>query len=176
MTETIPLQRGPRGLRTLIVGAGEAGVALERDLHRVSSFGLDPIGFLDDDPLKRRAQRLPLPVLGTLDDLSAVLRETAVDVVVIAIPSMSHAEIQRLGLQAAAYGVTVRHLPPFLAALQREIAGTDMRALQIGSLIGRQEMHVVSRGAAETVAGKRVLVTGAGGSIASSTASARRSW
>jgi FlaA1/EpsC-like NDP-sugar epimerase len=167
MTETIPLQRGPRGLRTLIVGAGEAGVALERDLHRVSSFGLDPIGFLDDDPLKRRAQRLPLPVLGTLDDLSAVLRETAVDVVVIAIPSMSHAEIQRLGLQAAAYGVTVRHLPPFLAALQREIAGTDMRALQIGSLIGRQEMHVVSRGAAETVAGKRVLVTGAGGSIGS---------
>ena len=59
------------------------------------------------------------------------------------------------------------HLPPFLSALQRQIAGTDMRALQVGPLIGRPEMHVVSRRAAEAIAGKRVLVTGAGGSIGS---------
>jgi FlaA1/EpsC-like NDP-sugar epimerase len=61
----------------------------------------------------------------------------------------------------------VRHLPPFLAALQREIAGTDMRDLQVGSLIGREEMRVVSRSAGAALTGKRVLVTGAGGSIGS---------
>ncbi|MGH3444493.1 MAG: polysaccharide biosynthesis protein [Nocardioidaceae bacterium] len=167
MTESIPQQRDPGGLPTLIVGAGEAGLALERDLRRVSSFGLHPIGFLDDDERKRKAQTLPQPVLGTLADLHDVLDMTGAEVVVIAIPSMSHAQIQQLSLAAAAHGVTVRHLPPFLAALQREIAGTDMRSLHVGSLIGRPEMHVVSRAAAETVAGKRVLVTGAGGSIGS---------
>ena len=61
----------------------------------------------------------------------------------------------------------MRHLPPFLAALQREVAGSDMRDLQVGSLIGRDEMHVVSAGSAAAITGKRVLVTGAGGSIGS---------
>ncbi|HEY3002860.1 MAG TPA: UDP-N-acetylglucosamine 4,6-dehydratase family protein, partial [Kribbellaceae bacterium] len=76
-------------------------------------------------------------------------------------------QVQAIGRRAAAHGVTVMHLPPFLAALQRQIAGTDMRALRVGPLIGRPELHVVSRQAAEAVAGKRVLVTGAGGSIGS---------
>jgi FlaA1/EpsC-like NDP-sugar epimerase len=156
-----------KGLSTLILGAGEAGVALSRDLRRVRSFGLDPIGFLDDDPdCPCRAEQDP-PYLGSLASLGEVIDATQADVVVIAIPSLPRDEVKALGLRAAAHGVTVRHLPPFLAALQREIAGTDMRALQIGSLIGRQEMHVTSRGAADVVAGKRVLITGAGGSIGS---------
>ncbi|MGZ4485674.1 MAG: polysaccharide biosynthesis protein [Nocardioidaceae bacterium] len=165
MTQLIPQQREPHGLRTLILGAGEAGQALARDLDKVSSFGLKPIGFLDDDPALQDCMIEGRPVLGVLDDLDAVLRRTEAEVVVIAIPSMSHTHIQELGLRAAAHGVTVRHLPPFLAALQREIAGTDMRALQVGALIGRGEIRVVSSKAAEVVAGKRVLVTGAGGSI-----------
>ncbi|KRE97602.1 polysaccharide biosynthesis protein [Nocardioides sp. Soil774] len=160
-------RRANPSLRALIIGAGSAGLALARDLQRVDSFGLAPIGFLDDDERKLGTCLRGQPVLGRLDDLETVLDQTKADAVVVAIPSMSHADIQRLGLRAAAYGVTVRHLPPFLAALQRDIAGTDMRSLQVGSLIGRQEMHVVSRGASEVITGKRVLVTGAGGSIGS---------
>jgi FlaA1/EpsC-like NDP-sugar epimerase len=167
MTMTVPRQRGERCLRALLVGAGEAGLALARDLRQVSSFGLEPVGFLDDDPAKQRLTLAGQPVLGTLADLEEVLERTEADVVVIAIPSMSQLDVHRIGLRAASRGVTVRHLPPFLAALQRDIAGTDMRDLQVGSIIGRQEMHVVSRGAAATIAGKRVLVTGAGGSIGS---------
>lgn len=167
MTERIPQQRQPIGLRTLILGAGKAGKALAKDLQKVSSFGLQPIGFLDDDPAKQGRKFKGQPVLGTLSDLDEVLARTGAEVVVVAIPSLPHAEIQELGRQAASHGVTVRHLPPFLAALQREIAGTDMRALQVGALIGRGEMRVVSSKAAEVVAGKRVLVTGAGGSIGS---------
>jgi len=168
MSTAIPEQRGrDRGLRTLIVGAGEAGMALARDLDRVHSFGLDPIGFLDDDLGKRASCPSGLPVFGSLEDLDEVLKHSDVEVVVIAIPSMPYAAVHRLGVRAAAHGVTVRHLPPFLAALQREVAGTDMRALHVGSLIGRAEMHVAGRGAAEVITGKRVLVTGAGGSIGS---------
>lgn len=166
-TDPAPRRRQSHSLPTLIVGAGQAGLALARDLARVSSFGLRPIGFLDDDPAKQGRRYRGRPVLGVLDDLDTVLEETRAEVVVVAIPSMPALKIQQLGLRAAAHGVTVRHLPPFLAALQRQIAGTDMRALQVGSLIGRSEMHVVSRGAGEVIAGKRVLVTGAGGSIGS---------
>jgi FlaA1/EpsC-like NDP-sugar epimerase len=165
-----PLLLHPRQanlLRAIVLGAGEAGLALSRDLHRVSSFGLQPVGFLDDDSAKQGRRYGGRRVLGTLADLEQVLERYRVDVVVVAIPSMPSHEVKQLGLRAAAQGVTVLHLPPFLSALQRQIAGTDMRALQVGPLIGRPEMHVVSRHAAEAIAGKRVLVTGAGGSIGS---------
>jgi len=158
---------GPTGLRTLIVGAGEAGRALCRDLQRVSSFGLVPVGFLDDAPGEVLTDPAFPPCLGSLADLDLLLASRTVDVVVIAIPSLPRDRVRELGLRAAAHGVTLRHLPPFLAALQREIVGTDMRALQVGSLIGRSEMHVVQPAAAEVLARKRVLVTGAGGSIGS---------
>ncbi|WP_406830036.1 polysaccharide biosynthesis protein [Pedococcus sp. KACC 23699] len=163
----IPRRRTRPGLTTLVVGAGEAGRALTRDLARVSSFGLDPIGFLDDDPLKLRTLVARRPVLGTLGDLERVLEETHTEVLVIAIPSLPASVIQSIGARAMACGVSVRHLPPFLSALQRQVAGTDMQSLQVRPLIGRAEMHVVSREAAHDITGRRVLVTGAGGSIGS---------
>jgi FlaA1/EpsC-like NDP-sugar epimerase len=183
MTTLIPEQRRPsstaddglpgattksaQGLRTLVVGAGTAGVALVGDLRRVVSFGLNPVGYLDDDPLKQGRRFRSVRVLGTTDDLERVLKRTRAEVVVIAIPSMNRARVQLLGRRAAVAGARVQHLPPFLAALQRDIAGTDMRALHIGSLIGRHERRVVRPDAASFITGKRVLVTGAGGSIGS---------
>jgi FlaA1/EpsC-like NDP-sugar epimerase len=168
MTEALVLDQSlPSTMRTLVIGAGEAGLALARDLQRVSSFGLFPIGYLDDDPVKLGRKFRGKRVLGTLADLDSVLERSRAEVVVVAIPSMPPPQVRAIGRQAAAHGATVLHLPPFLAALQRQIAGTDMRALQVGPLIGRPEMHVVSRRAADAIAGKRVLVTGAGGSIGS---------
>lgn len=155
------------GLPTLLVGAGEAGRALARDLTRVSSFGLEPIGFVDDDPGLLGTTVEHWPCLGPTTELERVIEETGAAVAVIAIPTMSHARIQELAIRAAAMGVTVRHLPPFLAALQREVVGTDMRSLPIGSLIGRPERHVISRATTDVLTGKRILVTGAGGSIGS---------
>jgi FlaA1/EpsC-like NDP-sugar epimerase len=152
-------------LRALVVGAGEAGVALARDLRRVCSFGLTPIGFLDDDVTKLGTRPDDIPVLGVLDELERIVAATGADAVVIAIPSMPRQVAQELGIRAAAQGLTVMHLPPFIAALQRQIAGTDLRSLHIGALIGRSQVHVVSAEALRFLAGKRILVTGAGGSI-----------
>lgn len=153
------------GLRTLVVGAGEAGRTLARDLRRVDAFGLAPVGFLDDDESKRIVRRLP--VLGTLADLLRVCAEQRIQVVVLAIPGLPWAEVRRLATVAAHVGASVRHLPSFVAMLQRDVVGTDLRSLQVGSLIGRQELHVLSPEVQETLQGKRVLVTGAGGSIGS---------
>src|SRR4029079_911543 len=88
----VPRQRTV-GVPTLVVGAGKAGTSLARDLTRVRSFGLTPVGVLDDDPDKQDHRYRGTPVLGTLDDLEAVLQSTGAEVVVIAIPSMTTTQI-----------------------------------------------------------------------------------
>lgn len=155
----------PVGLRTLIVGAGQAGRALARDLQRVDRFGLTPVGFLDDDVAKRTVRHLP--VLGGLSDLLPVATAQRIDVVVLAIPGLSEADVARLATAAARVGASVRRLPSFVALLQREVVGTDLRSLHVADLIGRTEVRVASPAVAEIIEGRAVLVTGAGGSIGS---------
>jgi FlaA1/EpsC-like NDP-sugar epimerase/dTDP-4-amino-4,6-dideoxygalactose transaminase len=158
----------PTGLRTLVVGAGEAGRALARDLARTPEFGLDPIGFLDDDPDKRRAAVIgELPVLGEVDSVRETVLTHGIEAVVVAIPGLGRERFRQVVGAAEATGASVRYLPSFIAALRRDVVGSDMRALDVHQLIGRTEMHVVSPEARSTVAGRRVLVTGAGGSIGS---------
>jgi FlaA1/EpsC-like NDP-sugar epimerase len=149
----------------LIVGAGQAGRVIARDLRKLPEFGLMPIGFLDDDPARRAV--VGLPVLGTLAQLPEVCREHHVDAVVIAIPSLPSVRIRELAESAAEVGAHVRYLPSFVAALERQTLINELRHLRISSLLGRQEMRVVRSDSQAVVAGKRVLVTGAGGSIGS---------
>jgi FlaA1/EpsC-like NDP-sugar epimerase len=167
LTRTIRPPIPVPGLRTVMIGAGEAGRALGRDLQRVTSFGLAPLCFLDDDADKLGQMVSGLPVVGSLVDLEDVITSARAEVVVVAIPSLPALVVRELARRCAALGVAVRHLPPFLTALQRDVAGTDMRTLQIGPLIGRPEIHVTSSGVCDVITGKRVLVTGAGGSIGS---------
>jgi len=152
-------------LRTLVVGAGVAGRALARDLTAAPEFGLEPVGFLDDDPVKAGTD--DIPVLGTLDELTEIAREYLINVVVLAIPRLDPAEFRKVAASAAAAGASVRYLPSFVAAIERSIVGSDMRWLDVGSLIGRDEIHVVSPEAGAIIEGRCVLVTGAGGSIGS---------
>lgn len=152
-------------MRALVVGAGEAGRALARDLAAVPQFGLQPVGFIDDDPT---AQALTdYPVLGGLADVGAVAARHRIDVVVLAIPALDPDIFREVVRQAAASGASVRYLPSFVAALERRVVGSDMRWLDVGQLMGRSEVHVVSPEAAAIVRDQVVLVTGAGGSIGS---------
>ncbi|KOU60725.1 polysaccharide biosynthesis protein [Streptomyces sp. MMG1533] len=163
-----PAAHEETGLRTLVIGAGEAGQALARDLARTPQFGLVPVGFLDDAPAKRRAAVIGgLPVLGELDDTRQTAITHRIEAVVVAIPGLSPDRFRQVARAAEATGASVRYLPSFIAALRRDVMGSDMRALNVHQLIGRNEIHVVSPEARLTVAGRRVLVTGAGGSIGS---------
>jgi FlaA1/EpsC-like NDP-sugar epimerase len=157
--------RGGRGLRTIIIGAGEAGRVLARDLKRAPEYGLLPIGFLDDDTTKKGAAGLP--VLGTTRDLVTIASEQSADVAIVAIPSLAPGDVRRLAENASSAGVSVRYLPSFGAALERDARISDLRRLRVDRLLGRQEMHVVRTASRSVVEGKRVLVTGAGGSIGS---------
>ncbi|WP_163505799.1 nucleoside-diphosphate sugar epimerase/dehydratase [Fodinicola acaciae] len=154
----------PRGSRTLILGAGDAGRTLTQDLLRSPEYGLSPIGFLDDVE-KSRVDRLP--VLGTLGEVERVVRAHGVDVVIVAIPSLPPIELGELMRSAVRSGCRVRYLPSFHAAVQRETRGGDLCEVPPASLLGRDEVHVVRSATQATVRGRRVLVTGAGGSIGS---------
>ncbi|WP_345288240.1 polysaccharide biosynthesis protein, partial [Kitasatospora albolonga] len=158
---------GGQGLRTIVVGAGAAGSALVRDLGRTPEFGLVPVGLLDDDPLKAGELVGGVTVLGTLTELTELAVENRAQVVVLAIPGLAHQKVRALATAAAAAGAAVRYLPSFLAALRREVVGSDLRSLDVNRLIGRHEVHVVSSDVRAVIEGKRVLVTGAGGSIGS---------
>ena len=155
----------PAGLGTLVVGAGEAGRTLARALRRSPNYGLVPIGFLDDAPGLIRAAGLP--VYRPIAALPEIARTQRADACVVAIPSLPAPRLAEIIEAARASGLHVRYLPSFLAAVERDARLSDLRQIRVEGLLGRREVHVVSQKAATVIVGRRVLVTGAGGSIGS---------
>lgn len=156
---------GSGGLNTLVVGAGEAGRTLARALRRSPNYGLRPICFVDDAPSLVRV--LGLPVYRPISALVEIARTHNADACIVAIPSLPAPRLAAITESARTAGLHVRYLPSFLAAVEREARLSDLRQLRVEDLLGRREVHVVSRRAADLVAGRRVVVTGAGGSIGS---------
>lgn len=153
------------GLRTLVVGAGEAGRTLARALRRSPNYGLTPIGFLDDAASLIRAAGLP--VYRPIGALPQVARDLRADACVVAIPSLPAPRMAAIIEAGRAAGLHVRYLPSFLAAVERDARLSDLRRLRVESLLGRNEVRVVSEKAGTLITNRRVLVTGAGGSIGS---------
>lgn len=159
-------KRLPRhGMKCLIVGAGRAGRTLAKNLKRVPAFGLVPVGFLDDNPMKRGTNGLP--VLGRIADLPDAVGRSGADIVIVAIPGLSPKVFKTVVSSAASEGLAVRYLPSFLAAVERDARVSDLRHLRVDRLLGRDELRVVRSRSRSIVEGHRILVTGAGGSIGS---------
>jgi FlaA1/EpsC-like NDP-sugar epimerase len=156
---------GSVGLTTLVVGAGEAGRSLARSLRRSPNYGLRPICFVDDAPSLGRV--VGLPVYRPIKALAEIARTHNADACIVAIPSLPAPRLAAIIESARTAGLHVRYLPSFLAAIEREARISDLRQLRVEDLLGRRELHVVGRKAADLIAGRRVLVTGAGGSIGS---------
>jgi FlaA1/EpsC-like NDP-sugar epimerase len=136
-----------------------------RALRAAPEYGLCPVGFLDDDQKLRRVSGLP--VLGRLEDLAEVAHTSGARAALVTIPSLAPARIAGLIERASTAGLLVRHLPSFLAAVERDLRLSDLRGVQVDQLLGREEVHVASHRARGLLRGRRVLVTGAGGSIGS---------
>jgi FlaA1/EpsC-like NDP-sugar epimerase len=152
--------------KTIIIGAGEAGAFLARDLSRnVTPFS--PVGFIDSDPQKRGKIIAGLPVLGSDEALVEICAEKGIRMVLIAIPSASGARIRKYLDSLASINVEVRVLPSM-----REIAGGgveigSLRSVQLQDLLRREPIHLDEAGISSVTYGKKILVTGAGGSIGS---------
>jgi FlaA1/EpsC-like NDP-sugar epimerase len=157
-----------RGKEVLIIGAGDAGQLMVREMQRNRQLHYTPIGFVDDDPRKRGDRIHGVKILGTTDDLAHLLRDNKPDEVLIAIPSAPGGVRRQIVETCTAANVPVKTLPGLheLIAGDLNLAG-QIRSVQVEDVLGRQQVVVDLEAVATYVKGKTVLVTGAGGSIGS---------
>ena len=153
--------------RVLVVGAGDAARELLGSMLRDPSRTYWPVGLLDDDPRKKHRRIRGIPVLGTTDRLGELALSAQVDAVVIAIPSASSEVIQRLRLAAVEASVEVKVLPSTTQLLTDHVGIQDLRDINITDVLGRNQLDTDLDSIASYLTGRRVLVTGAGGSIGS---------
>lgn len=149
--------------RTLILGAGRSGRLLLPELRRRGGFDL--VGFLDDNPRLKGTEIAGIPVLGHVGRLPRISREAAIDLVVIAIPSATNSQMQRFVTLCEQSGVEFKTLPTL-----KELGATitrfeDLKPVAIDDLLGRDPVSLDWDAIRAGLAGKRVLVTGGGGSI-----------
>ena len=157
-----------RGKEVLIVGAGDAGQLMVREMQRNRQLHYTPIGFVDDDPRKRGDRIHGVRVLGTTDELPHVLRDNRPDEVLIAIPSAPGSVRQRIVEACRAEKVPVKTLPGLHELISGDLnLGRQIRPVQVEDVLGRQQVEVDLELVATYVKEKTVLVTGAGGSIGS---------
>jgi len=151
--------------RALIVGAGEAGVALARQLWRTPDADLNPVGFVDEDARLRGRQIEGIPVLGGAEDIEQLVVEQGIDQILVALPEAPSEEIDRVWRECVKTEAEVKVVPKLSEFLGQETV--RLRELQIQDLLGRQRVEIALDALAEFINGRRVLVTGAGGSIGS---------
>ncbi|MHB8532790.1 MAG: polysaccharide biosynthesis protein [Solirubrobacteraceae bacterium] len=157
-----------KGDRTvLIAGAGEGGRMVLREMLRNHELGLVPVGFLDDDPAKRRLRIDGVRVRGNSEaDLPRILDEAEPDEVIIAIPSAPGSTRARIVRECRQRAIPVRTLPTVFELLQtRGALARQMREVRVEDVLGREPVHMELESVGAYLAGQVVLVTGAGGSV-----------
>ena len=152
--------------RVLLLGAGEAGAALLRDMDRKGCQGT-AVGMLDDDPRTHGRRIRGVQVLGPLDALPAVARTVRADQVLLAIPSADQSVVRRVADLTETARLPLRVLPPVHELAGGRVSVRDVRDLDIQDLLGRAQVDTDLEQVGKLVSGKVVLVTGAGGSIGS---------
>ena len=162
-----PARKGERTV--LIAGAGEGGRLVAREILRNRELGLMPVGFLDDDPAKRRLRIDGVRVRGNTEgDLPRILDEADPDELIIAIPSAPGSTRARIVRECRARAIPVRTLPTVFELLQtRGALARQMREVRVEDVLGREPVHMELERVGAYLAGEVVLVTGAGGSIGS---------
>lgn len=155
------------GMRVLVLGAGEAGAALVRDMLRTPRNGIVPVGILDDDPRMRGRSCGGIRVLGTFADLPAIAAERDVHQAVLAVPSAANTVVRRAADLADQAGIALRVLPPMTELVDRRVSLRDVRDVRVSDLLGRKQVPTDLDAVRALLHGRRVLVTGAGGSIGS---------
>lgn len=162
-------QQSSRGIRTsrrvLIIGAGDAGALVVREMQKKTDIPQKPVGFLDDDPDKQNQQIHGVPVIGTLNDLSRTLMLKRIDEVVIAIPSAPGRVIRQVTEVCSQRGVPFRTMPGLYELIGGKVSVNRLREVRITDLLRREPTLIDEQAIGNSISGRRVLITGAGGSI-----------
>lgn len=157
----------PTMQRVLIAGAGEAGLLTAREIQQNPVLGFRPVGFVDDDPNKQWLRINGVQVVGRVEDIPDLIQARKVDQVFIAIPSAPPDVIRQITELCRSKGVTPSILPGMSQLVSGHVEMQRFRKVQLEDLLARQPIHTDTSGVRKLLKGKRILVTGAGGSIGS---------
>ena len=157
--------RPNEGRRVLILGAGDAGDMIVREMRKGG--GYQPVGFIDDDPSKLGRTIHGVEVLGTRADLPRVVRATSPREVLVAIPSATPATVRNIVQLLEGFKLPITTLPSLAEIVNGKVGVKQIRPLAIEDLLARGQVALNTEDVRRLVNGKRVLVTGAGGSIGS---------
>lgn len=153
--------------RTLIIGAGSAGIMVARQLLKNNEADLLPIGFIDDDKKKHKLDILGLPVVGGITEIEATVKELEIDNIVIAIPSLSKKGLNVIFQECAKTEAKTQIIPLLEDLMTGKVSVKQFRDVQVEDLLGREPVKLDINSISENITNKVVLVTGAGGSIGS---------
>ncbi|MFI5896632.1 polysaccharide biosynthesis protein [Actinoplanes sp. NPDC051513] len=156
-----------QGSRVVVMGAGEGAAQVVRAMLRTPSSPYVPVALLDDDPRKRALRVMGVPVTGNRHALPEVVRRFRADAVLIAIPSAGADLVRELSTLAGELNIDLKVVPPVVELFGRTVRIEDIRPVSHADLLGRREIGIDLAAIAGYLAGRRVLVTGAGGSIGS---------
>ena len=153
--------------QVLIIGAGDAGAMLVREIEQNNAATMTIIGFLDDD-LKKVGSRLSgFPILGCVDDISRVTRENHVDEIIVAIPSAEGTIVRRIADSCRLTGCEVKIMPGLYDMVDQRVSTKNLRDIRIEDLLRRDPIQMDFDRITKYISGKTILITGAGGSIGS---------
>ena len=155
------------GKKALVAGAGSAGEMLARDLLRDPESRYQPVAFVDDDTKKQGREIHGIRVAGSTEDTPRLVSQLGIDVILIAVPSATSKQMQRIVGVCKPCGVPVRTLPRMEDLVTGQVSISQVRNVQIEDLLGREAVKLDWTGIRGGLAAKSVLVTGGGGSIGS---------
>ncbi|MBM7231144.1 polysaccharide biosynthesis protein [Dietzia cinnamea] len=153
--------------RALVFGAGDGGLQLVRQLRRSEVAHFNPVGILDDDAGKRHMVIEGVRVHGGREKLEETAKKTGASTLLLAVPSLPSDELIDIRDRAEAAGMHVLVLPPLDSMMRGRVTADELREINVNDLLGRKPAQLNQTQIAEYLRGKRIMVTGAGGSIGS---------
>lgn len=153
--------------RTLIIGAGSAGTMVVRQLQHNKEADLYPIAFVDDDRNKQKLEIYNVPVVGTTNHIQEIVEDNDIEHIIIAIPSLNRNQINEIFEKCRKTKAKTQIVPMLEDLLDGKVSVNEFRDVQVEDLLGREPIQLDDAGIGEKIAGKTILVTGAGGSIGS---------
>ncbi len=153
--------------RVLIVGAGQAGSMLAKNMKQTQDPELVPVAFVDDDPRKQHLKINSITVQGKTKDITRLVESKGIHTIIIAIPSLGKIGIRTIYEKCAQTGAKVKIMPSIEDVMTGKVSVSDMQDVEIEDLLGRDEVELDLKAIADKLTNKTILVTGAGGSIGS---------
>jgi len=165
--DTINYREDKEAKRTMIVGAGQAGSMIVRQVLQNAASGMKPVLFVDDDRAKQGLEIFDLKVVGGTQKIPDFVKDNDIEKIVIAIPSMEKQQMADLMKLCIETGVQTQTIPRIEDLMTGKVSVNDMRDVKIEDLLGRDEVQLDLKAIADKLTDKTILVTGAGGSIGS---------